>query len=103
MIHLLESEGACVQAYDPQAMPAVSRNFPKLKLCGDPYAVATGADALVLATEWNEFKQIDFTQIYKLMRQPVIMDGRNLWDPAQLRALGLPYSSPGASRKKGRD
>jgi UDPglucose 6-dehydrogenase len=95
VIHLLEIEGASVQAYDPQAMPAVARIYPKLKLCNDPYAVATGADALVLATEWNEFKQIDFTQIYPLMRQPVIMDGRNLWDPAQLRALGFTYFSVG--------
>ncbi|NTU75846.1 MAG: UDP-glucose 6-dehydrogenase, partial [Anaerolineaceae bacterium] len=57
--------------------------------------VAENADALVLATEWNEFKQIDFEKIYKLMRQPIIMDGRNLWDPEALRALGFQYTGVG--------
>jgi UDPglucose 6-dehydrogenase len=53
--------------------------------------VATGADALLLATKWNEFKQIDFTKIRKVMRQPIILDGRNIWDPELLRSLGFTY------------
>ena len=64
IIHLLTNEGANVRAYDPQAMPEVAKIMPAIKLCSDPYQVAEGADALVLATEWNEFKQIDFERIF---------------------------------------
>ena len=91
LIHLLQNEGAVVQAYDPQAMENAARQLTRIRLCEDPYEVAEGADALILATEWNEFKQLDFSRLYQLMRQPVIVDGRNLWDPATLRALGFNY------------
>ena len=95
IIHLLQNEGAHIQAYDPQAMELTAAAVTKVKLCENPYQVAENADALVLATEWNEFKQIDFEKIYKLMRQPIIMDGRNLWDPEALRALGFQYTGVG--------
>ena len=91
VIHLLQNEGTTVQAYDPAAMPAVARELPTIILCDNPYQVAEGADALVLATEWNEFKNLDFERIRQTMRQPIIMDGRNLWDPEQLQALGFTY------------
>ena len=95
VIHLLENEGARVKAYDPQAMESVLHIMPRLSLCKDPYSVAEGADALILATEWNEFKQIDFNRIYQLMRQPVIVDGRNLWNSEQLREMGFKYYGVG--------
>ena len=57
--------------------------------------MAEGADGLVLATEWNEFKQLDFERVRKLMRTPIIMDGRNLWDPEQMRRLGFTYYGVG--------
>ncbi len=91
IIHLLINEGATVKAYDPQAMSNVAEMLPALKLCTDPYQVAEGADALILTTEWNEFKQIDFERIYSLMNHPIILDGRNLWDPAVLREIGFTY------------
>jgi UDPglucose 6-dehydrogenase len=91
LIHLLQNEGAVVKAYDPQAMENAARQLTRIRLCEDPYEVADGADALILATEWNEFKQLDFSRLYQLMRQPVIVDGRNLWDPETLRALGFNY------------
>ncbi|WP_322508974.1 UDP-glucose/GDP-mannose dehydrogenase family protein, partial [Anaerolinea sp.] len=91
VIHLLENEGALVKAYDPQAMENARSVLPRVHLVETPYQVAEGADALVLATEWNEFKQLDFEQIYRSMRQPVIMDARNLWDPDKLRAMGFTY------------
>ncbi|BAJ64751.1 UDP-glucose dehydrogenase family protein [Anaerolinea thermophila] len=91
VIHLLENEGALVKAYDPQAMENARSVLPRVQLVETPYQVAEGADALVLATEWNEFKQLDFEQIYRSMRQPVIMDARNLWNPDQLRAMGFTY------------
>jgi UDPglucose 6-dehydrogenase len=95
VIHLLQNEGAVVQAYDPQAMETASKLIRNVKLCQDPYQVAEKADALVLATEWNEFKQLDFNRIKKLMAQPVILDGRNLWDPILLKELGFIYLGVG--------
>lgn len=91
IIHLLEVEGAKVKAYDPQAMEACRKILKKTKLCDDPYQVAEGVDALVLATEWNEFKQLDFKRIKATMRQPVILDGRNLWDAELMTSLGFMY------------
>jgi len=91
IIHLLQNEGAHVHAYDPQAMENAAKVLKNVKLCEDPYQVADGADALLLATEWNEFKQIDFGQIIKLLRNPVILDGRNLWDSEHLKAIGFTY------------
>jgi UDPglucose 6-dehydrogenase len=64
-------------------------------LCEDSYQAVENADALVLATEWNEFKQLDFKRIHNLMRQQIIIDGRNLWDPKTLRDLGFKYSGIG--------
>jgi UDPglucose 6-dehydrogenase len=91
LIHQFQNEGAILKAYDPQAMPNAKQVLKKVQLCADPYEVATGADALLLATKWNEFKQIDFTKIRKVMRQPIILDGRNIWDPELLRSLGFTY------------
>ncbi len=95
IIHLLENEGAIVRAYDPQAMENASKVFKRVMMCENPYKVAEGADALVLATEWNEFKQIDLKRIYDLMRQPIIMDGRNLWDPEKMVSIGFKYFGVG--------
>jgi UDPglucose 6-dehydrogenase len=91
IIHLLENEGATVKAYDPQAMENAAKELPNITLCEDPYSAAEGADALVLATEWNEFKQLDFEKLAKILRSPVIVDGRNLWDSQRLRELGFTY------------
>jgi len=91
IIHLLENEGAKIQAYDPQAMENAAKELPGISLCPDPYSMAEGADALVLATEWNEFKQLDFERIFKLMRTPVLVDGRNQWDSKRLREMGFTY------------
>ena len=91
VIHLLEVEGAIIKAYDPQAMELAKSILPKAILCKTPYEVAEGADALILATEWNEFKQLDFERVYELMRTKFIMDGRNLWDPERMRCLGFTY------------
>ena len=95
VIHLLENEGAHVRAYDPQAMENAAVVLKKASLLNDPYHVAEGADALVLATEWNEFKQLDFKRIFQLMRTPILMDGRNQWDGDALRVLGFTYFGMG--------
>ncbi len=95
VIHLLQNEGATIKAFDPQAMENAMAALPRISLCNNPYEVADGADALLLATEWNEFKQLDFERIKSLMRQPILMDGRNTWDPEQVRSLGFTYFGVG--------
>ncbi len=91
VIHLLENEGAQVRAYDPQAMQPAASQMPRLILCENSYEVARGADALILATAWNEFQQLDFNKIREVMRNPVIVDGRNMWDATKLKSLGFTY------------
>lgn len=95
MIHLLQNEGAHIKAYDPQAMDNARNALANVNLCETPYQVAEDADALLLATHWNEFKQLDFTRLYKMMRQAIVMDGRNLWDAETLRELGFKYIGVG--------
>ncbi len=95
IIHLLQNEGAHIRAYDPQAMENAAKVLKNVTLCDNPYQVAEHADALILATEWNEFKQLDFAKVKTLMQQPVILDGRNLWDAAALKALGFTYMGVG--------
>jgi len=95
IIHMLQNEGAHVRAYDPQAMENASRVLKHVTLCENPYQVAENADALVLATEWNEFKQLDFAKLKATMKQPVILDGRNLWDSEILKKQGFTYMGIG--------
>ena len=95
IIHLLQNEGAHVRAYDPQAMENAANVFRNVTLCENPYQVAEKADALILATEWNEFKQLDFKKLKSIMKQPVILDGRNQWDAEALRTLGFTYMGIG--------
>jgi UDPglucose 6-dehydrogenase len=99
VIHLLQNEGARIQAYDPQAMENADQVLKKVKLCENLYQVAEGADALILVTDWNEFKQIDFSRIKELMAQPIIMDGRNLWDEDSLKKMGFQYFGVGRGSK----
>lgn len=95
VIHLLESEGATVKAYDPAAAENVKASFPHITLCDNPYSVAEGSDALVVATEWNEFKQLDMKRLLGLLRSPIIVDGRNIYDPVEMRNLGFVYCGVG--------
>ena len=95
VIHLLENEGAKIKAYDPQAMENARPALPKVALCKTPYEVADGVDALVLAVEWNEFKQLDLQRVFSLMHNPLILDGRNIWDSEKMRSIGFKYYSVG--------
>ena len=95
IIYLLENEGAHVKAYDPQAMELVAKVDKRIELCDNAYDVAKDADALVLATMWNEFKQIDFQRIKTAMKSPVLIDGRNLYDPDTMKAMGFTYHGVG--------
>jgi UDPglucose 6-dehydrogenase len=101
LVHMLESEGAKVRAYDPVAMNNAKRILPSITYCDGPYAVAEGADAIVLVSEWNEFKQLDMQRIKDSMRQPVLMDGRNIYDPPRMRELGFVYRGVGRGHNGG--
>jgi UDPglucose 6-dehydrogenase len=91
----LLASGARVKAYDPIAMENTKRVFPHLEYGANAYEVAAGADALVVVTEWNEFKLLNFERVRALMAQPVLLDGRNLYDPERMRRLGFEYHSVG--------
>lgn len=95
IIHMLQHEGAHVKAYDPVAMNNARKILNNVTYCDSPYEVADGADALVLVTEWNEFKQLDMARIARSMRQPVLFDGRNIYEPEKMRALGFIYRGVG--------
>ncbi|MBI2093812.1 MAG: UDP-glucose/GDP-mannose dehydrogenase family protein [Candidatus Omnitrophica bacterium] len=100
VIRSLLEEGAKVCVFDPQAMQEASHLLPGAKLCKDAYEVARGSDCLAILTEWNEFKELDFARIKKLMRQPLVIDGRNIYDPSRMRALGYRYLGVGRKQKE---
>ena len=91
----LLAQGARVRAYDPVAMEVAQPLLPSVEMCSDPYTLAQGCDALMVVTEWNEFKQLDLERVRGLMRQPVLFDGRNIYDPAVLRQIGFVYHGIG--------
>jgi UDPglucose 6-dehydrogenase len=91
----LQAAGAIVQAYDPVAMDVARRLFDGVVFCSDPYEAADGTDAVLLLTEWNEFKQLDMDRVRARMRQPVLLDGRNVYEPEELRAAGFTYAGVG--------
>jgi UDPglucose 6-dehydrogenase len=93
--HALEVAGARVRGYDPVAMKVAALVMPGVELAEDAYALARGCDALVVVTEWNEFKNLDLARIRDLMSQPVLIDGRNVYEPAQMRELGFHYRGVG--------
>ncbi|HEX2059208.1 MAG TPA: UDP-glucose/GDP-mannose dehydrogenase family protein [Thermoanaerobaculia bacterium] len=95
IIRGLQQRGAVIRAYDPQAMENAKALFENVTYCADAYETAEGADALVLATEWNEFRALNFERLMKALRQPVIVDLRNVYDPYRMIALGFRYTSVG--------
>ena len=92
---VLLAAGAEVRGYDPAAVERSRMLLPGVEYLKDAYQVAAGADALVLVTEWNEFRQLDMARIKQLMRRPIIIDGRNIYDPALMRELGFTYRGIG--------
>lgn len=95
VVHQFENEGATVSAFDPAAMRNAGRLLPRTRFTATPYEAAQGADALAILTEWNEFKQLDLARIRESMRQPIVVDGRNLYDPDRMAELGFTYISVG--------
>jgi UDPglucose 6-dehydrogenase len=102
LLNELIGAGAAIKAYDPVAMTAAKREFPRawfdsgqLKLADEQYGALDGADAMILITEWKPFRHPDFDRIKKIMKKPIIFDGRNQYDPVLLREAGFEYSGIG--------
>ena len=91
----LNVAGAIVRGYDPVAMDVARGILPAVEMFDDPYTLAEGCDALMIVTEWNEFKQLDLEKVKGLLKTPVIYDGRNIYDPAVMRSLGFTYRAIG--------
>jgi UDPglucose 6-dehydrogenase len=92
--HLTEA-GAKVRAYDPVAMEVARPLLPDIEMFTDPYEMAKGCDGVIVVTEWNEFKQLDLDQLKSLLKKPVIVDGRNVYDPERMKAMGFAYRGIG--------
>jgi len=95
LIRPLQQEGARIRAYDPKAMDKAKELLPGVQFCSDAYTAAKDAEALIICTEWDEFRQLDLEKLRSLMAQPIILDGRNLFDPAKMEQLGFAYKSVG--------
>jgi UDPglucose 6-dehydrogenase len=93
----LLAEGATIRAYDPEALTEACQMMPELQPCRDTYHAAEGADALVIMTEWNVFRNLDFEKLKAAMRAPVVLDLRNVYDPERVTAAGFKHVSVGRS------
>ena len=93
--NLLLAEGAIVKAYDPIAMEEAAVLLPSVEMADSPYDLADGCDALMVNTEWNEFRQLDLNRIREAMNSPLVFDGRNIYDPALMVELGFRYRGVG--------
>ena len=91
LIRLLQDEGAAVKAYDPCAEENAQAALPEMSCCPDPYEAAEGCDALVIATEWDQFRSLDLARLRECMASPILADGRNVLDPAEARQHGFTY------------
>jgi UDPglucose 6-dehydrogenase len=95
IIKALQKEGAKLKAYDPEAMERSKAIFKDIEYCSNPYDAAKDADALIILTEWNEFKELDLNRIKSLMKHNLIVDGRNIYNPEDVKKSGFSYISIG--------
>jgi UDPglucose 6-dehydrogenase len=97
VIRALLDEGAKIKAYDPQAVSKAKPLLKGVRFCPDAYDVCKGAECVLIITEWDEFKDLDFKRVKKLLKRPLIIDGRNMYDPKVLKRLGFTYLTLGRS------
>ena len=95
IINALKEKGAKIKAYDPQAMKKAEKLIPDIQYCKNPYLAAKSSEALLICTEWEEFKNLDFKKIRENMAVPIIFDGRNVCDAKRLKDLGFKYFAVG--------
>ena len=100
LVEALLKGGTSVRAFDPEAMENTKRIFPQVEYCKDPYEAAVECDAIVLMTEWNEFRDIDFARLKETLRAPNFLDCRNVYDPDEIRKLGFNYVGVGRGYNK---
>ncbi len=98
IIPTLQAAGAVIRAYDPEGMGEAKKLLDGVVWCDTAYETLGGADALVIVTEWNEFRGLDLKRVKSLLRQPVVADLRNIWNPEEMAALGFRYASVGRPR-----
>jgi len=98
IVKMLQQEGVKIKAFDPQAMPKAKAILNKVEFCKDTYDLAKACDCLILVTEWDEFKKIDFKRIKKLMKQLIVFDGRNIYDRKKLEKIGFKYLGVGKGK-----
>lgn len=101
IIRRLIGEGALVQAYDPQAAEKAKKELPQVKFCSDPYEAAKGAEAILLLTEWSEFREVDWQRVSQLVERPLVIDGRNMLSAEDVTSQGFDYVSIGRNFKPG--
>jgi UDPglucose 6-dehydrogenase len=95
IVPALQAAGAAVRAFDPEGMDEAKKLMSGVEWCGDAYATMDGADAVVIITEWNQFRLLDLKRIKSLLKQPVMVDLRNIYKPGELAAAGFRYYSIG--------
>ncbi len=98
LITVLLSEGANLRAYDPVAMDNTKIIFPQITYCSNPYELAEGCDALLIVTEWREFRFLNLEKVRQVMKRPAIFDGRNIYDPVRKKKMGFEYYSIGRQK-----
>ena len=95
VVKSLLNEGATVRAYDPEAMEKAKSALPEITYCSNPYEAAEGADAIVIVTEWDEFRQVNWDQLRLVVERPLVIDGRNMFDETEVTRRGFQYVSVG--------
>jgi UDPglucose 6-dehydrogenase len=100
VISRLQKDGAKIRAYDPQAMERARAVLPEITCCANPYEVVEGCEALLVLTEWAEFRSLDWARIRDAMVRPLLLDGRNMLNPADMNALGFEYHCFGRPASK---
>ncbi len=95
IIQSLQREGAKIKAYDPQAMEAAKKIFKNIEYGRDAYEVAKGSNALIIVTEWNQFRNLDLKRLKNIMKSPIFLDLRNIYDPEKMKEMGFKYYGVG--------
>ncbi|HEY4191210.1 MAG TPA: UDP binding domain-containing protein, partial [Mesorhizobium sp.] len=103
IVQALVDAGAVVRAYDPQGMEAAKPLLPPITYAQDAYAAADAAECIVIVTEWNEFRSLDFERLKAVMKTPVLVDLRNIYNPAELARYGFAYESIGRGKDRNGD